>query len=184
VVVTKTRITAHEYLAMEELEGRRTDLIDGEIVVNEPTRWHQDAIKEIAFALVAWEKGGPGRGVVSLPLDIKIDEFNVYGPDVLWYAEGRAPAITAPRPYPPPDLVVEVRSPSTWRHDIGRKKSGYEAAGVRELWLVDFTSVLVFRRSDPKRPDFDVTLELTQGETLTSPLLPGFALPLAGLYPA
>jgi Uma2 family endonuclease len=184
VVVTKTRITADEYLAMEELEGRRTDLIDGEIVVNEPTRWHQDAIKEIVFTLAGWEKGGRGRGVVSLPLDIKLDEFNVYGPDVLWYAEGRAPAITAPRPYPPPDLVGEVRSLSTWRHDIGRKKSGYEAAGVRELWLVDFTSVLVFRRSDPKRPDFDVTLELTPEETLTSPLLPSFALPLSGLYPA
>ena len=183
MVVTKTRITADEYLAMEELEGRRTDLIDGEIVVNEPTRWHQDAVKEIVLALGIWEKGGADRGTMSLPLDIKLDEFNVYAPDVLWYTEGRAPAITAPRPYPPPDLVVEVRSPSTWRHDIGRKKSGYEAAGVRELWLVDFSSVLVFRRSDPKRPDFDVTLELTPEETLTSPLLPGFALPLAGLYP-
>ena len=80
--------------------------------------------------------------------------------------------------------MVEVRSPSTWRHDIGPKKAGYEAMGVRELWLVDFTSVLVFRRSDPKRPDFDVSLELTPDETLTSPLLLGFALPLADLYPA
>jgi Uma2 family endonuclease len=183
VVVTKTRITADEYLAMEELEGRRTDLIDGEIVVNEPTRWHQDAVWAIVMALGAWEKGGADRGFASLPLDIKLDEFNVYAPDLLWYAEERAPAITAPRPYAPPDLVVEIRSPSTWRHDIGRKKSGYEAAGVRELWLVDFTSVLVFRRSDPKRPDFDVALELPPEETLTSPMLPGFALPLAGLYP-
>ena len=183
MVVTKTRITADEYLAMEELEGRRTNLIDGEIVVNEPTRWHQDAVKEIVLALGMWEKAGTDRGLMSLPLDIKLDEFNVYGPDVLWYAQGHAPELMAPRPYPPPDLVVEVRSPSTWRHDIGPKKSGYGAAGVRELWFVDFTSVLVFRRSAPKRPDFDVTLELTPQETLTSPLLPGFELPLADLYP-
>jgi Uma2 family endonuclease len=183
VVVTKTRITANEYLAMEELEGRRTDLIDGEIVVNELTPWHQRAASAILIGLGEWEKGGAGRGFACLPLDIKLDELNVYAPDVLWYAEGRAPALMAPRPYPPPDLVVEVRSPSTWRHDIGRKKSGYEAAGVGELWLVDFTSVLVFRRSDPKRADFDVTLELTPEQTLTSPLLPDFALPLAGLYP-
>jgi Uma2 family endonuclease len=184
VVVTKTRITADEYLAIgEDPWGRRGQLIDGEIVVNEPTRWHQDAVREIMFALVGWEKGGSGRGSASLPLDIKLDEFNVYAPDVLWYAEGRAPAITAPRPYPPPDLVVEVRSPSTWRLDIGPKKTGYAALGVPELWLVDFTSLLVFRRSEPKRPDFDVALELTPEETLTSPLLPGFALPLAPLYP-
>ena len=183
MVVTKTRITADEYLAMEELEGRRTALIDGEIVMNEPTRWHQRALLEIASAVLLWEKGGPGRGVASLPLDIKLDEFNVYAPDVLWYATERAPAIMAPRPYPAPDLVVEIRSPSTWRYDIGRKKSGYEAAGVRELWLVDFTSVLVFRRSGPQRPDFGVTLELTAEETLASSLLPGFGLPLADLYP-
>jgi Uma2 family endonuclease len=59
VVVTKTRITVDEYLAMEELEGRRTNLIDGEIVVMEPTLWHQRAIVEISAALLAWEKGGP-----------------------------------------------------------------------------------------------------------------------------
>jgi Uma2 family endonuclease len=185
VVVTKTRITADEYLAMgEDPWGRRGQLIDGEIVLNQPTPWHQRTVWAIVLALGTWEKGGAERGFACLPLDIKLDELNVYAPDVLWYAEGHAPELMAPRPYPPPDLVVEVRSPSTWRHDIGRKKSGYEATGVRELWLVDFTSVLVFRRSDPKRPDFDVTLELTPAETLTSPLMPAFALPLAGLYPA
>jgi Uma2 family endonuclease len=185
VVVTRTRITADEYLAMEEDPwGRRSQLIDGEIVVNQPTPWHQRAVLEISAALLVWEKGGHDRGLVSLPLDIRRDEYNVYAPDALWYAPGRVPSLDAPRPYAPPDLVVEVRSPSTWRFDIGPKKAGYEALGVRELWLVDFTSVLVFRRGDPKRPDFDVTLELTPEETLTSPLLPGFALPLAGLYPA
>ena len=177
------RITADEYLAMEELEGRRTDLIDGEIVMNEPTPWHQRALLEIGSALLTWEKAGPDRGLACLPLDIKRDEYSVYAPDALWYAPGREPALDAPRPYPAPDLVVEIRSPSTWRCDIGPKKTGYEGMGVRELWLVDFTSVLVFRRSGPQRPDFDVTLELTREETLTSPLLPGFGLPLADLYP-
>jgi Uma2 family endonuclease len=184
VVVTKTRITADEYLAIGvDPWGRRGQLIDGEIVVNQPTRWHQDAVKEIVLALGMWEREGTDRGFASLPLDIKRDEYNVYAPDFLWYAPARVPALDAPRPYPAPDLVVEVRSPSTWRLDIGPKKAGYEAMGVCELWLVDFTSVLVFRRSGPKRPDFDVTLELAPEETLTSPLLPGFALPLAGLYP-
>ena len=123
--------------------------------MSEPTRWHQRAVTEISAAPLGWGKGGPDRGLASLPLDIKRDEYNVYAPTSLWYAAA-APALDAPRPYPPPDLVVEVRSPSTWRLDIGPKKVGYEACGVRELWLVDFTSVLVFRRSEPKRPGFDV----------------------------
>lgn len=184
MVVTTTRITADEYLAMgEDPWGRRTELIDGVIVITQPSPWHQHAVLEIASALLAWRKGGTDRGFVSLPLDIKRDEYNVYAPDALWYAPGRAPAMDDPRPYPPPDLVVEVRSPSTWRLDVGPKKSGYEAIGVPELWLVDFAAVLVFRRSRPDAPAFDVALELTPEDVLTSSLLHGFELSLAALYP-
>lgn len=35
----------------------------------------------------------------------------------------------------PPDLIVEV-SRSSWRYDLGRKKKGYERAGVREYVVV------------------------------------------------
>lgn len=36
-----------------------------------------------------------------------------------------------------PDLVVEVLSPSTARYDRGHKKDAYEAAEVREYWIVE-----------------------------------------------
>lgn len=36
-----------------------------------------------------------------------------------------------------PDLVVEVLSPSTARNDRGHMKAVYEAAGVREYWIVE-----------------------------------------------
>ena len=39
------------------------------------------------------------------------------------------PQLTAPRPYPPPDLVVEIRSPSTWRLDIGPEEGRLRGDG-------------------------------------------------------
>jgi Uma2 family endonuclease len=65
------------------------------------------------------------------------------------------------------------------------KMSAYELAGLRELWLVDTAAsdVLVFRRSEAGAPGFDVALELERDETLTSPQLDGFALPLVDLFP-
>lgn len=104
----------------------------------------------------------------------------------MWYAEGRVPGRHDQRPYPLPDVVVEVRSPSTWRYDIGAKKAAYERGGLPELWLVDTAAdvVLVFRRSSPKAATFDIALELTIEDELTSPLLPGFALPLRDLFAA
>jgi Uma2 family endonuclease len=94
---------------------------------------------------------------------VQLDQYNWFGPDVLWYRE--------------------VRSPSTWRDDIGAKKARYEQYGLPELWLVDTAAdiVLVFRRSSPKAPSFDVSL-VARGDVLTSPLLPGFALALDELF--
>lgn len=39
--------------------------------------------------------------------------------------------------YGTPDLVIEVLSPSTARYDRGPKKDAYEAAGVREYWIIE-----------------------------------------------
>jgi Uma2 family endonuclease len=43
-------------------------------------------------------------------------------------------------------------------------------------------TVLVYRRSKPTAPTFDIALELGRGDTLESPLLPGFALSLDELF--
>ena len=45
--------------------------------------------------------------------------------------------ITANRVKGVPDLIVEVLSPSTHRHDRIRKKARYAKAGVPEYWIVD-----------------------------------------------
>lgn len=176
------RMTADEYLALE-LEERCVELVDGQIVIAQPALPHQDAVLEIAAALREWTRAADGRGRATLAIDVLMDEHNVYAPDVLWYRDGRVPHADAARPYPLADLAVEVRSPSTWRYDVGTKKSVYERKGLPELWLVDVEGacVLVFRRSAPGIATFDVALELDTAATLTSPLLPGFAAPVGPL---
>lgn len=37
----------------------------------------------------------------------------------------------------PPDFVLEVLSGSTWRRDMGAKKTIYERMGVQEYWILD-----------------------------------------------
>ena len=179
------RMTAEEFLARPyDPRERGAELIGGVIVVDNPLVKHQLVCSEILHELMLWSRAEPNRGLVTLPIDVLIGEHDVYGPDILWYRNDRAPARDAGRPYAVPDLAVEVRSPSTWRHDIGRKKAGYERRGLPELWLVDTAAdeVLVYRRSRPDAPEFDIALELDRGDALTSPLLPGFALSLAAVF--
>jgi len=187
MTATATGITADEYYTLT-VEGDRTQLVDGEIVVNEPKGVHALLQERLAFALGAWVRAGEGRGQLLHPTDLRMDARNVYGPDLLWFSD-RSMRSAFPRgldAYPErvPDLCVEVRSESTWRHDIGAKKRVYEQGGLPELWLVDSAAdtVLVYRRSTPDSRTFDVALELGRGETISSPHLPGFELPLETLF--
>ncbi len=180
------RMTAAKFLALPVPErGRPWNLVDGEVVVNEPTRLHAGALGVLHLALGSWTQDEEAaRGEASLAVDVELDGRNVFAPDLLWWAEGRVPPRDAQPPYPMPDIAVEVRSPATWRYDIGEKKAGYERHGLTELWLLDTAAevVLVFRRSQPNAAAFDVALELGGAEELTSPLLPGFAPAVVSLF--
>jgi len=162
------RLTAVDYLARDD--RRRTELIDGVVVANEPTVLHQRVVGLIHAALLAWTRSAPGRGTVSLPLDVRVDDATVLAPDVLWFAQEID--LGAPRM---PELAVEVRSPATWVY-VGPKRELYERHGLRELWLADTASrtLLVYRRSGANG-GFDVQAELEPREQLASSLLPGFA---------
>jgi Uma2 family endonuclease len=177
------RMTADEYLA-QPYDGTRTELVGGEVIVTEPSLRHQNITVILVTELRAWAQSVCGGGLATVPIDVKLDERNVFAPDVLWYSDRRKPPLDADRPDPTPDLVVEVRSPSTWRYDVGAKWFAYERAGLSELWLVDTVArtIIVCRRSDPSVGTFDVLLDIAEGERLTSPQLPGFALDVASLF--
>ncbi|MDX6671108.1 MAG: hypothetical protein QOI91_1471 [Solirubrobacteraceae bacterium] len=178
-------MTAEEFLALPVSETAAfRELVDGELLVNDPTLLHNEIQSQLLVALRGWTNAAPDRGRAYMPADVGLDERNVYKPDVLWYAAGRVPDVHSPPPYPLPDLALEIRSPSTGARDVGAKKTTYERFGLPELWLVDTAAeqVLVFRRSGATATHFDVELELERGERLESPLLPGFALELDALF--
>jgi Uma2 family endonuclease len=145
---------------------------------------HAELQARILIALRTWTEGTQDRGIALLGPAVAVDEHNLYAPDVVWIAEEHRPRDLDCSPDRLADLCVEIRSPGTWRYDVGAKKAGYERAGLRELWLVDDSAkcVLVFRRSDREAPTFDVALELAAGDELGSPQLPGFALSVEELF--
>jgi Uma2 family endonuclease len=176
-------MTAEEYMAISA-EGDRTQLVEGLVIVNEPKLRHGVLQLRLGMALGAWTESDAGFGVASMPTSVKLDEHNVFGPDLVWIAEDHALSELDRYPETVPDLCVEVRSSSTWRYDTGAKRAVYERSGLPELWLVDDAAerVLVFRRSRRDSRMFDVTLELRAGEELASPQLPGFALAIERLF--
>jgi Uma2 family endonuclease len=181
--LTATLLTADQFIASGDRRHRWTELVNGEIVMTNPTIRHQRIVQFIQFAILRWLEAAPGRGDSPGQLDIKIDDETVLAPDVLWASDGRIPADGTHLDVAP-ELVVEVRSPSTWRYDTTVKFRKYEKAGVAEVWLVDTAAhtVLVYRRSTPSTDSFDVALELGSDEHLETALLPGLTVNIGELF--
>jgi len=173
-------MTAEEYFDVS-VEGDRMQLVDGVMVLNEPTPQHQLVCTRLLIALSNWANEAPERGLALMPLDVQMTEHDVYGPDILWFRHGRAKESVTELAGQIPDLVAEVRSPSTWHRDIGVKRDLYARHGVRELWLVDgmAASVIACRLH---AAELGILGELGPGEALESPLLPGFTLELEALF--
>ena len=129
----KGRYTFADCLNWDEKE--RAELIGGEIVMMAPpSRVHQEICGELfrqlanfypaPFAVRLFEKSGDAPADVDTMVepDISVvcdhDKLDSHG------CKGA------------PDLVVEVLSPSTQRHDRLVKLDLYQRAGVREYWII------------------------------------------------
>ena len=80
----------------------------------------------------------------------------------------------------PPDLAVEVLSPSNTRREMEVKLAEYAKAGVKLVWYVDpeRKEVAVYPRGNPKRIK---TLGI-KGILDGGDVLPGFSLPVAKIF--
>jgi Uma2 family endonuclease len=177
-------LTADEYILTAETRHRWTELVNGEVIVNTPTVRHQRIVQFINAQLFNWVGNGVGRGEAPGSIDVRFDDATVMAPDCLWFSEGVLPPDDAAASLVVPQLVVEVRSPSTWNYDTTVKLRKYETAGVAEVWMVDTASnsVLVYSRSSTESLLFDVSKELDVGKSLGSPLLDGFIIDVRELF--
>ncbi|HYC92471.1 MAG TPA: Uma2 family endonuclease [Thermoanaerobaculia bacterium] len=174
---TSTKLTYEDYLLLPD-DGRRHEIIDGEHYVSPaPNTRHQRLSKRISRALYPFEDAGLGE-VFSAPYDVVLSFFDVVQPDVIFVTAARSHIIVEKNVQGAPDLAVEILSPSNRQYDEQVKLKTYERLGVAEYWIVDpdESSVRIFRRSGERFTPADA------GDTLTTPLLPGFALPLRDLF--
>lgn len=120
-------------------EGERAELIDGKMyMMATPTLTHQELLGWLYFKirLYIMEKGGPCRVILSpFAVYIKDDEHNYVEPDVTVICDLNK--LDEKGCHGAPDWVIEIVSPSSKTMDYIRKCTLYEAAGVREYWIVD-----------------------------------------------
>jgi len=175
------RWTYKDYCAIPE-DLLRHEILDGDHVVTPaPSIRHQRIVLELAFALRSHlKRSGIGEVFVS-PVDVRLDTHTVVQPDLTVVLERSRATLTEAGIQGPPDLMIEILSPSTRARDEDIKHRLYERSGVRSYWRVDLDrDEIVVNDKDGER--FGPAKIWGQEQMLTSALLPGFELALHELF--
>lgn len=164
---------------------RRHEILDGVLFVSTQPSWeHQWVSKNTVVVLDVWSQES-GAGYVNVAPGVIFDSAEAAAPDVVWVSRERLARLrgTDGKLHGAPDLVVEVLSPGATnaRRDREIKLALYTRQGVQEYWLVNWPlrEILIYRREEGT---LRLVATLHEPEVLTSPLLPGFACPVARLF--
>ena len=138
------RYTYADYLTW--LDDKRRELIDGFIhLMSAPVRIHARISARIFRRVDTFIEKKKGKcQIYYAPFDVRLplygskDDDKIYDvvqPDICVICD--LSKLDDKGCIGAPDLIVEVLSPSTLKYDWNYKFNLYEAAGVREYWIVD-----------------------------------------------
>ena len=182
---TGTRLSIEEFLELPDtFDKRKMELDEGELyIMPRPRTGHQFLQMRIGgyFERHLDEFDEPPADVFhDVIVALSLERRTLLSPDLVIVLRGSTATVGDRMVEGAPDIVVEILSSDRSR-DLVRKRQLYAEAGVQEYWIFD-----------PRR-DTATLLELRGGEyaeravldpaaTLTTPLLPGLAIPLADIF--
>ena len=135
---TRRRWTYADFTRLPSETSTRYEVIDGELFVTPgPALRHQGIVMHLASQLHVFARSHDLGQVFTGPLDVLFAEGDYFEPDIVFVQKDRAELLSERGVEGPPDLVVEILSPSTAARDRGIKLERYRLFGVPEYWVVD-----------------------------------------------
>ena len=175
VPADKNTITLEEFLE-NDLEGY--EYVKGELVAMPPPSMEHG---EISVNIIRYldrhvYKHQLGR-LYTAETTFQLDD-RLVKPDVAFVSTERLPENRRKGSPIPPDLAIEIVSPTDKQYDVTEKAFAYLKAGTRVVWVVEpiAKTVMVYRS------ETDFTL-LTSEDTLTGEdVVEGFACPVVQFF--
>ena len=177
------RWTSSDLLNLPD-DSKRREIIDGELYVSrQPHFYHQVLGGNFVTEFNAWDV--PRRfGITAIAPGLVFADDDDVAPDVIWVSYERLAAThSGGKLHAAPEIVIEILSPGLKNisRDCDTKLKLYARRGADEYWIADWRlhRVEVYRRAGALLVRAGA---LGPGDTLTSPPLAGFALPLDRLF--
>lgn len=174
-------LTYRDYEALPN-DGRRYEIHDGELSVTPaPSPRHQDAGANLGDVLRAHVKAHALGKVYYAPIDVILADTTIVQPDLVHVAAARLGSITSRGIEGPPDLVVEVLSPSTAATDRHTKRQLYERFGVPHYWMVDPDSGVIAAYTLGEH-GYTLAAQASGAEQFSAPPFPDLSIPVASIF--
>ncbi|MEO6587765.1 MAG: Uma2 family endonuclease [Pyrinomonadaceae bacterium] len=138
-VFVSQKLTYEEFL--REYDGQYAEYVDGEITSNiSVTKTHDDLVRFLHALLRFFVEVKNLGKIHSEPYQMKMvldGEIKGREPDIFFVASKNADRIKEQYFEGAADLVIEIISPESIVRDTQDKFEEYEAAGVKEYWIID-----------------------------------------------
>jgi Uma2 family endonuclease len=175
-VAVRAKRATEDDLRATPRDGHKYELVDGEIRVSPTGYRHGTVCVNLVLALGNFVKQHNLGQVLESGVGFRLPGGNVRCPDVSFIAASRLAGrpVTDDFSELPPDLAVEVLSPSERPRHVLDKVGEYLEAGVRLVWVIDPQSAkAIVYRSLSEVTEIQADDHLDGGE-----VLPGFRCPL------
>lgn len=184
-ISTGTRLTIAEFLDLPDTELReKMELDDGELyIMPRPRSVHQFLAVYLFLHIANYIESfadPPASVFVDQITILSREPRRILAPDLAVTLAGNPYQIIGGYFEGIPDIVVKVLSTDR-RRDLVRKRQLYAEAGVLEYWIVDPRNDTV-ALLDLRDEEYTERAMLTVSDTLTTPLLPGLAIPLNDVF--
>jgi Uma2 family endonuclease len=182
-VATLTQLTAEQFLRYEPPAGPielRHELVHGQVIeMPPPGARHGSVQSSTAYAMIdAARLSSSGWVLTDAGFVIQRDPDTVRAPDVAFVrAERLSRGLPAGYIEGPPDLAVEIRSPSDGPRRVAEAVADYLAAGTPVVWVIDPAA----RTLTVHRPRRAPLVKSSIDEVSLAALAPGRAVRVATL---
>ena len=173
-------MTPDEFRSLPE-SGPRCELLEGILyVMPEPALDHQFLV-QILWKFLFDQLTVAGLAHTYIPVNLEVSGANYLSPDIIVIRADRAEILGEVWVNGAPDIVVEALSIDRDR-DLVEKCVLYQQAGVPEYWVLDGDANTLTTLAPGGDGTYQERAVLTAADALTTPLSPGFSLPLAQVF--